>query len=457
MTRTICVRAACLAVAIALAGCGGDVATPDGGTSSADLGTAAPDGGDPVRRCAVITDSVKAAGFGGVSVRCDAEYAWIVSSTEPDHPMMDGITGTNDQVPVPAPGYASPAALVPVRAATPTTIDAALGVAVNGVPIYDYTSQGMNDPGVYDPRADTKLTGELDLCNGHSGRGDDYHYHAAPVCMMAAMKNKGPGAVIGWAFDGYPIYGNTNPDGTPIPAGTLDVCNAQADPVFGARHHTSDTHPYIIQCLVGRFDLTRAPHVHPLDLSTARISLRDGHVEILAELDLLLLVGADPTAVATAPEPALVAHLDRARRRLETETRLVVDGEPVELVLRELPAPPELRALAATLSAAQRDHGALASVRLEAPRPVIEARTLALSLPPALGPTLVTFVQPATRHAAPGRPAAFAVLMAPPPRADRTLSAVAALLGAIAIAAVSLAIARGISRRPGPPMTRANP
>jgi hypothetical protein len=221
---------------------------------------------DSGTRCTVVTDSIVAAGFGSnVTVTCDAKYAYIASTTYPAHALMTGITGTNDQVPVPAPGYKSPIALAPVKAAKVTSIDAALGVAVNGVPIYDYTSQGISDPAVYDARSDTKLTGELDLCGGHAGRGDDYHYHAAPTCMMSAMKNAGPSAILGWGFDGYPIYGNKNPDGTAIAAGELDVCNAKADATFGFRYHTSDEHPYITQCLVGEFDLTVAPRVAPLD------------------------------------------------------------------------------------------------------------------------------------------------------------------------------------------------
>lgn len=249
------------------AACGGSTAARD-----ASLDAPAPpgdgragDGGAPADRCAAIKASVTAAGFGAqVAVTCDADYAYLASDTYPAHPKMNGITGTNDQVPVPAPGYKSPVALAPVKAATFTTIDAALGVAVNGVPIYDYSSQGALDPTVYDPRADTKATGELDACGGHAGRGDDYHYHAAPTCMIAAMANKGPAAILGWAFDGYPIYGNTRPDGAAIAAGELDVCNAMPDPTYGYRYHTSDTHPYIVQCLVGAFDTQRAPRVPPL-------------------------------------------------------------------------------------------------------------------------------------------------------------------------------------------------
>lgn len=268
--------AAVLAILLAGIACGDD-AEPVAAPVDASRGDAAADGGSgvdggadgeastPVDRCTVIARSIEEAGFGDrVTVRCDGTYANIGSDTDPAHVKMNGITGTNDQVPVPAPGYVSPIALAPVRAAKPTSIDAALGVAVNGVPIYDYSSQGNNDITTYDPKVDTKLTGELDRCNGHSGRGDDYHYHAAPICMIEAMKNRGPGAILGWGFDGYPIYGSTNPDGSAITPGELDACNAKVDATFGARYHTSDTPPYILQCLVGEMDLTKAPRVQPL-------------------------------------------------------------------------------------------------------------------------------------------------------------------------------------------------
>ncbi|MBL9109978.1 MAG: YHYH protein, partial [Myxococcales bacterium] len=212
--RLALVRAACLLpalVAAASVACGevtsvpGDDASTEAGSPPVDAApgedgdSLAPPGADaaPLDHCAAIAASVTEAGFGAtVGVRCDSEYAYISGDTYPTHAKMDGITGTNDQVPVPAPGYVSPIRLAPKVAAKPTTIDAALGVAVNGVPIYDYSSQGALDPSVYDPKFDTKATGELDVCNGHSGRGDDYHYHAAPTCMMAAMKNAGPRAIL---------------------------------------------------------------------------------------------------------------------------------------------------------------------------------------------------------------------------------------------------------------------
>lgn len=221
--------------------------------------------------CAAVAASVRAAGFEDrVEVTCTDSHAFIRSDTYPDHALMTGIVGTNEQVPVPA-DYAAPIILSPELGDTPLTRDAALGVAVNGVPIYDYTAGGemsLADLAHHQAQHDTVQTGQLDICGGHAGRGDDYHYHAKPTCMMDAMESAGSAesAIIGWAFDGFPIYGDLNPDGTEIPEGALDICNGQPDEEFGYRYHTSEAAPYIVQCLMGvvaEFD--RLPRVRPLE------------------------------------------------------------------------------------------------------------------------------------------------------------------------------------------------
>merc|ERR1711991_756223 len=108
------------------------------------------------------TQSVSFSGETDVSVNCDQDFAYITSDTYPSHELMTGITGTNEQVPVPAVNYAAPIKLNPVYVTGTTTIDAALGVAVNGVPIYDYSAQGELDVHNYDPSTDTVVSGQLD-------------------------------------------------------------------------------------------------------------------------------------------------------------------------------------------------------------------------------------------------------------------------------------------------------
>ena len=79
------------------------------------------------------------------------------------------------------------------------------------------------------------------------------------------MANADDNPIIGWGFDGFPIYGDANPDGSAIANGDLDVCNGQADDVFGYRYHTSEGHPYIVQCLMGKVaDFDSLPRVRPL-------------------------------------------------------------------------------------------------------------------------------------------------------------------------------------------------
>lgn len=218
--------------------------------------------------CSAIQDSVAAAGFtASVSVSCIEDKAIILSDTYPDHELMTGIVGTNEQTVVPA-SYAAPIPLEPQLESTPQTRDAALGVAVNGVPIYDYTGGGeMSEADLHhhQTRHDTILTKQLDVCGGHAGRGDDYHYHAKPTCMVEAMNNAGDDAILGWAFDGFPIYGDNNPDGSAIEVSALDVCNGQSDSTFGYRYHTSESAPYIIQCLMGKVEsIKNLPRVAPL-------------------------------------------------------------------------------------------------------------------------------------------------------------------------------------------------
>jgi len=220
---------------------------------------------DADNRCDAINASIVDAGFSdGVSIRCDSEHAYLGSTMYPDHDLMNGIVVTNEQLPVPATGYKAPIPLNPKMAKARTTIDNAVGIAVNGIPIYDYSSQGELDVDSYDPNVDTVLLEQLDNCGGHAGRGDDYHYHKAPNCMMEAMVNQGDDAIIGWGFDGYPIYGFRTPSGEAISNGALDSCNGMADATFGYRYHVSAEPPYIVQCLVGEVDLQILQRVSPM-------------------------------------------------------------------------------------------------------------------------------------------------------------------------------------------------
>ena len=290
--------------------------------------------------CDAVTSSVAEGGLNdGVDVICKDGLALLSGDTYPDHETMTGIIGTNEQVPVPAVNYTSPVALAPVLGSVPHTRDAALGVAVNGVPIYDYTAGGelsQADLAIYHAKLDTVTTGQLDVCGGHAGRGDDYHYHVAPTCMIDQMKNKGPDAIIGWAFDGFPIFADTNPDGTEIADDVLDVCNGQPDDVFGYRYHTSEGPPYIIQCLMGDVpSIDALPRVSPLSQAGGGRGAQTGRPPRGGVEDLVFQQKDDGARAMTYSYKGQNYYVKYAPSRTENcydfETRTVTnDGELVE-------------------------------------------------------------------------------------------------------------------------------
>ena len=207
--------------------------------------------------CAYVRASIQAyRTVNALDVTCDETYAnFSTLGIQSRHAMMNGIVATNQQVPIPQNFTGTNAwriPLVPQVAATKlSAVDGPIGLAVNGVPIFNPCKQGgCSGPG----GGDTKVVGELDLCNGHAGRADDYHYHAAPICMMA---DQGPAYwdthPLGWALDGYAIFGYRNPDGTTATRDAICGGNTLTHPnaPSGYAYHVTDASPYVLSCFYG--------------------------------------------------------------------------------------------------------------------------------------------------------------------------------------------------------------
>lgn len=175
-----------------------------------------------------------------VQTRFDQNFLYVESNSMPDHPMMVGITAWQQQVPLPQ-TYSGDNAwripLHPVVAKNPLSAKSnffrgAIALAANGVPIFN--------PIKNDGRTDTFLAGELDEYGGHSGRGDDYHYHIAPLHLQETLGEMLP---VAYALDGYPIYGLNEPDGSA--PGKLDAFNGHIGPDGDYHYHSTKTYPYL--------------------------------------------------------------------------------------------------------------------------------------------------------------------------------------------------------------------
>ena len=204
---------------------------------------------DPVS--AAATKPVSLPGFAAfaktiTTYRKGSWYLVEIQGALPDHLMMVGITNWQQQVPIPqdytgAMAWRMPAK--PTLAAAPISTATALrrqaiAIAANGVPIFN----ALNNRG-----EDSQQIGELDDWGGHCGRGDDYHYHVAPLHLQKVVGDRSP---IAYALDGYPIYGTTEPDGRPMRS--LNTATNGHTWRGSFHYHGTTTYPYTCGAIVGK-------------------------------------------------------------------------------------------------------------------------------------------------------------------------------------------------------------
>lgn len=130
-----------------------------------------------------------------------------------------------------------------IASATSDTPLGPMGMAINGVPLFNQYAAGRSP-----------LTGEIlsfDRYNGHPQQSGQYHYHLEPLWLTS--KN-GAASMIGVLLDGFPVYGPQETGGA-APTG-LDSCNghthATAEVPAGIYHyHATATVPYLSGCYKG--------------------------------------------------------------------------------------------------------------------------------------------------------------------------------------------------------------
>lgn len=103
--------------------------------------------------------------------------------------------------------------LQPMKAASPTPLGHSLfGVAINGVVFDPATAEFWNNDSASGWNEEA-LTGKTDLGldrnNAHVQPDGAYHYHGLPVGLAERLDYRNKPALLGFAADGFPIYGPT--------------------------------------------------------------------------------------------------------------------------------------------------------------------------------------------------------------------------------------------------------
>lgn len=245
--------------------------------------------------CPVISNFLNVSLFDGagaaypdptLAVTCAADSFTATSNGIPHTPFVQltpgDLTEQDYEITIP---------LNPVIASEPTSIgylDAAntrlgtLGVSINGLPWY-----GPTEGGFPDPYGDPLNNGIIDDCGGHHFQ---YHYHAMVMpCFAPDWNDSLPSPIIGYALDGFPVYGPTGcldsdctevvtfqsgfqitgdistyafDNVTYVPnqgVEFLDECNGRVQPDGSYGYHATATFPYIIGCFMGEVSLAAGP------------------------------------------------------------------------------------------------------------------------------------------------------------------------------------------------------
>ena len=198
------------------------------------------------------------------SAVCDGDTVVVTANGIPDYTYIETSPGSptaNEKT------YTIPATPTVADTVTAVPLLGEMAVATNGVPIYGPTEGQGGD--VY------SLEGALNECGSHNGP-TGFHMHIFGTsettdCMFTAEEAAAGPQLIGYAFDGFPIYsGNdqytssweltdeslfatdtwaahTYVEGS----GDLDECNGLTDADGNYAYYTTDSFPYVMGCYTG--------------------------------------------------------------------------------------------------------------------------------------------------------------------------------------------------------------
>lgn len=137
----------------------------------------------------------------------------------------------------------------PQLAPQPTCAPGAVGVLLNGAVLFN----ALDAPG-----RDAVAHETQDACQGHPQQGGVYHHHNVPNCLLATDTGAGQSRLLGYAIDGFGIYGPRDERGRVLSSADLDDCHGRTSEVLWdgrprVMYHYVATldFPYTVGCLRG--------------------------------------------------------------------------------------------------------------------------------------------------------------------------------------------------------------
>ncbi len=139
----------------------------------------------------------------------------------------------------------------PTLAAQPTCAPGAVGMLLTGVPLFS----ALDAPG-----RDAVAHEVQDACQGHPQKSSTYHYHSLTTCLPDTTTGDGHSALVGYALDGFGIFGRRDVGGKILSSADLDACHGHTHEiewdgkkVVMYHYHATWDFPYTVGCMSGSY------------------------------------------------------------------------------------------------------------------------------------------------------------------------------------------------------------
>ena len=140
----------------------------------------------------------------------------------------------------------------PQLAAEAMCAPGAVGILLSGVPLFSAIDALGRDAVAHEVQ---------DKCDGHPQRSGVYHYHDLGSCVADQHASGEHSALVGYAIDGFGIYGNAGEGGKALANSDLDECHGHVGDVMWDgklismyHYHATPQFPYSVGCLRGTYD-----------------------------------------------------------------------------------------------------------------------------------------------------------------------------------------------------------
>lgn len=142
--------------------------------------------------------------------------------------------------------------LDPVLGEEPQCTPNAIGLLLTGVVLFNALDAMGRDAVAHEVQ---------DGCQGHPQQHGAYHYHSVTTCLEDERLPGGHSALVGYALDGFGIYGRYGEGGQSLSSKDLDECHGHTHAIeWNGRvvemyhYHGTWDFPYTIGCMRGLYD-----------------------------------------------------------------------------------------------------------------------------------------------------------------------------------------------------------